>query len=224
MTPAKPISRLNCRAFCDVTCNKARLTGRCTSPFLSHLWFFFFFFAYALHLNSVHLRTRSDLNLKRVSTLPVGLKHWPCLFSAVHERSATSARFICLLVLLLKSENDFNSTALSIFWFLFFLTPNLPPITCHYNMDIGALLHRWPCQIPVEAVMHVKLSINVLQQFLIVLRFFLNCTWGLDLKAYHIIYTQNDNEQMLWFQLKWKAYSMWKFLKVHFSATTVLPL
>lgn len=195
MTPAKPISRLNCCAFCDVTRNKATLTGRCTSPFLSHLWlkFNFISFAYGLHLKSVHLHTRSDLNLKRVSTLPVGLKHWPCLFWMVHERSATSARFICLLVLLLKSENDFSSTAL----FLFFLTPNSPPIKCHYNMDIGALLHRWLCQIPVETMMRVKLSIYVLQQFLIVLRFFLICAWGLGLKAYHIIYTQNDNEQKL---------------------------
>lgn len=182
-------------------------------PFpITSLNFFLFPFAYAFHLKSGYLRPRSDLNLKRVSTLPVGLKHWPCLFWAAHERSATSARFICLLVLLLKSENDFSSTALSIFWVLFFLTPNLPPITCHYNMDIGELLHRWPCQIPVETVKHVKLSIYVLQQFFIVLRFFLNCTWGLDLKAYHIIYTQNDNEQILWFQLKWIAYKMWKLL------------
>lgn len=137
-----------------------------------------------LMLKSVHLRTRSDLNLKRVSMLPVGLKHWPCLFWTVHERSATSARFICLLVLLLKSENDCNSTAL----FLFFLTPYSPPIKCHYNIDIGALLHWWLCQIPVETVMRVKLSIYVLQQFLIVLRFFLNCAWGLGLKSvpYHL--------------------------------------
>ncbi len=30
----------------------------------------------------------------------------------------------------------------------------------------------------------------------IVLRFFLNSAWGLCLKAYHIIYTQNDNETL----------------------------
>lgn len=165
-------------------------------PITSHLWLFWnlISFAYALRLKAVHLCTRSDLNLKSVSTLPVGLKNWPCLFWTVHERSETSARFICLLVLLLKSENDLNSTALSIFRFLLFY---LPPIKCHYNMDIGALLHWWPCQIPVETLMHVRLSIYALQQFLIVLRFFLNSAWGLRLKAYHIMYTQNDNESKL---------------------------
>lgn len=30
----------------------------------------------------------------------------------------------------------------------------------------------------------------------IVLRFFLNSAWALRLKAYHIIYTQNDNETL----------------------------
>lgn len=126
MTPANPISRFNCHAFCDVTCNKATLIGWCASLFLSDLWLFWNWisFAYALPLKAGHLCTKSDLNLKKVSALPVGLKHWPWLFWMVHERSEKSARFICRLVLLLKSENDFNSTALSIFWFLLFLTPN----------------------------------------------------------------------------------------------------
>lgn len=88
------------------------------------------------------------------------------------------------------------------FWLLIYLQSSVTVI--------WILVHF--CQIPVETVMHVRLSIYVLQQFLIVLRFFLNSAWGLHLKAYHIIYTQNDNETMsrscnpFISVLKWMAY------------------